>query len=168
MEKVLLVIDGVAPDRKAFNSALALCLRNHAELRVLQIIRHQKLADGFKMVCNKMKCVRHYIEGSMTAAAFAEAGENKTADALLTEAMANISKLLPESEKAGVPYHVTMKTGNLREEIVKYVRAHKDVVIAVYDAPLESNQTGRRQEKNFLQAIAKALPVPLVLVQSDA
>jgi len=169
MEKVLLAIDGVTPDKKAFHHAVELCLRIKAELNVLQIVRPQNITGCFQKMKHTASQARQLFEGSMMAATFAEAGEHETADALMTEALENIKKLLPESEKAGVPYHLTMKSGDPAEAIIKYVRAHRDVVIAVYDAVNEKcPQPGDRKMKNALQAISKAIPVPVVLVQADA
>jgi len=169
MEKVLLAIDGVMPDRKAFNHAVELCLRIKAELNVLHIVRPQNITGCLQKMKQTAKQARKFFEGSMMAATFAEAGEHETADALMTEALENIKKLLPESEKAGVPYHLTMKSGDPAESIVQYVRAHRDVVVAVYDAANETcPHLGERKMRNALQAISKAIPVPVVMVQADA
>jgi nucleotide-binding universal stress UspA family protein len=169
MEKVLLAIDGVSPDRKAFKHAVELCLRIKAELKVLHIVRPQKIAGCFQNIRNTAHQARQLFEGSMMAATFAQAGEHETADTLMSEALKNINKLLPESEKAGVPYHLTMHSGNPFESIIHYVQAHKDVVIAVYDTASASYpKPGSRKAKNALQAISKALPVPVVMVQADA
>ena len=46
MIKKLLAIDGITPDKKAFNYAVELCTRIKAELNILQIIRLQNLG-GF-------------------------------------------------------------------------------------------------------------------------
>lgn len=168
MEKVLLAIDGVTPDQKAFQYAVELCLRIKGELNVLQIIGQQKSAGCLAAIKNKASQAKQYIEGSMMAAAFAEAGEYETADELMAEARKNINKLLPESEKAGIPCHVTMKSGDAEKEIVSYVREHKDVVITVYDAADVATRPSAPKKKNALQALLKALPIPIVMVQADA
>ena len=169
MEKVLLAIDGVMPNRKAFHHAVELCLRIKAELSVLNIVRPQKITGCLEKMKRTANQARQFFEGSMMAATFAEVGEHETAEALMAEALENIKKLLPESEKAGVPYHLTMKSGEPAEAIVKYVRSHRDVVVAVYDAGHEKcPQPGDRKMKNALQAISKAIPVPVVMVQADA
>lgn len=169
MEKVLLVIDGVAPDRKVFNYALELCLRIKAELKVLQIVRGQSLVNCFKTIKNTADQARQYFESSMMATAFAQAGEHETADDIMSEALKNFNKLLPEAGKIGVLCHHTMKSGATREEVVNYVRENKDVVIAVYDSAGENNPKSQgRKKKNALQSISRALSVPVVMVQDDA
>jgi hypothetical protein len=167
MEKVLLAIDGITPDERAFQYAVELCLRIKGELNVLQVIGQRTSAGCLAAIKNKASQAKQYIEGSMMAAAFAEAGEYETADELMTEAMKNINKLLPESEKAGVTCHVTMKSGDPEKEIVSFVREHKDVVITVYDAADDETQPSRKK-KNMLQHMLKALPIPIVMVQADA
>ena len=169
MEKVLLVIDGVAPDKKAFNYALELCLRMKAELKVLQIVQGQNLVDCFKTMRNTANHARKYFESSMMAAAFAQAGEHETADDIMSEAMENFNKLLSEAGKTGVRCHHTMKSGTTREEVVNYVRANRGVVIAVYDSAGEKDPKSQaRKKNNALQAISRALPVPVVMVRDDA
>lgn len=169
MEKVLLAIDGTTPDKKAFNYAVELCMRIKAELKVLQVVRPQNFGGYVAKVKNKANQAKQFIEGSMMAATFAEVGEHETANALLDEALKNINKLLPESKKAGVPCDLMMKSGNPRDEIVNYVRDHRDVVITVYDASCgESQKTGDRKTKNTLKSITKALPIPVVMVQAEA
>ncbi|MCF6290371.1 MAG: universal stress protein [Desulfobacterales bacterium] len=167
MEKVLLAIDGVMPDKKAFNHAVELCLRIKAELKVLQIVGPEKVSGCLQRMKKTARQAKQYFEGSMMAATFAEAGEHATAEALLAEAMENIRKLLPESEKAGVPYQLTMKSGDPRREIVRYIREHRDVVITVYDLGGGASQSERRK-KNAFQAISGALPVPVVMVQGGS
>ncbi|MBW2197633.1 MAG: universal stress protein, partial [Deltaproteobacteria bacterium] len=50
MEKVLLAIDGMTPDRKAFRYAIALCKRIRAELSIFQIIRPQYYREYKKKI----------------------------------------------------------------------------------------------------------------------
>ncbi|MDH3567158.1 MAG: universal stress protein, partial [Desulfobacteraceae bacterium] len=79
MEKVLLAIDGMTPDRKAFRYAVALCKRIRAELSIFQIIRPQYYREYKKKILKKGLFARTFVEGSMVAATFAEAGEHETA-----------------------------------------------------------------------------------------
>ena len=168
MEKVLLAIDGITPDEKTFIYAVDLCTRIKAELNVLQIIRSQNVNNILKKAINKAKHAQLFFEGSMMAATFAEAGEHETADELMNEALKNMNKLMHESEKSEIPCHLTMKSGNPSEEIVHFVREHKDVVVAVYDPPGEKGQnTNDRKIKKMIRSITNALPIPLVVVQND-
>jgi nucleotide-binding universal stress UspA family protein len=169
MEKVLLAIDGITPDKKAFNYAVELCSRIKAELNVLQIIRSQNANSFLEKAIHRAKHAKLFFEGTMAAAAFAEAGEHETADDLMNQALKNINKLLPESEKSGISCHLTMKSGNPSEEIVRFVQEHKDVVVAVYDPTGEKEQnTSEQKIKKMVRAMTDAIPIPLVMVQSDS
>ena len=79
MEKVLLAIDGMIPEQKAFRYAVALCKRIKAELGIFQIIRPQYYREYKKKIRNKASIAKKFFEGSMMAATFAEAGEFDTA-----------------------------------------------------------------------------------------
>jgi len=169
MEKVLLAIDGITPDKKAFNYAVELCSRIKAELNVLHIVRSQNMNGLLEKAMNRAKCAKLFFEGTMMAATFAEAGEHETADDLMNQALKNINKLLTESEKSGISCHLTMKSGNSSEEIVRFVQENKDVVIAVYDPAGEKEQnTSDRKIKKMIRAMTEAIPIPLVMVQHDS
>jgi len=168
METVLLAIDGITPDEKAFYYAVELCSRIKAELKVLHIVKPQNLNNLLEKAIDKAKHAKLFFEGTMVAATFAEAGEHEAADDLMNQALININKLLPESEKAGIPCHLTMKSGNPSEEIVHFVREHKDVVIAVYDPTGEKkHNTSDPKIKKMIRSITDSLPIPLVMVQID-
>jgi len=168
MEKVLLAIDGITPDKQAFDHAVALCLRIKAELKILQVIRPQKITSCLKKMKNTAHQAKRFFEDSMMAATFAEAGEFETADILMSEALKNINKLLPESKKAGVPCHLTMKSGEPMEAIVQYVRENRDVVVAVYDrADGGDLKTEGRPKNNPLQTSLRALPIPVVMLRNN-
>ena len=169
MEKVLLAIDGITPDKKAFNYAVELCTRIKADLNVLHIVRSQNMNGLLEKAINSAKCAKLFFEGTMMATTFAEAGEHATADNLMNQALININKLLPESEKSGISCHLTMKSGNPSEEIVRFVQDHKDVVIAVYDPAGEKEQKpNSKNTKKMIRSIADALPIPLVMVQNNS
>jgi nucleotide-binding universal stress UspA family protein len=168
MEKVLLAIDGGTPDQKAFRYAIALCKQIKAELSIFQIIRPQYYREYIKKIRKKALLARTYIEGSMVAATFAEAGEHETALDIVAEASKQIEHLLSESKKEGVHCHFSIKSGNPEKEIINYVNDHRDVVLAIFDA---SHQDVNRivnvsEKKNALARIKKDLPVPLVTVHS--
>ena len=167
MEKVLLAIDGMTPDRKAFRYAVQLCGRIKAELNVLQIIRTKNYDKYFEKARKKAKPAKRYIEGSLMAAAFAEAGEHETAGDMMSEALKNLKQLLSESDKAGIPYDLTMKSGNPKNEIINYLNEHRDVVLAIYDTPQEKlDKTGfAKKNRSVTQEIEQALTIPLVVVR---
>jgi nucleotide-binding universal stress UspA family protein len=168
MEKVLLAIDGTTPDQKAFRYAIALCKQIRAELSIFQIIRPQYYHEYIKKIRKKALLARKYIEGSMVAVTFAEAGEHETALDIVAEASKQIEHLLSESKKEGIHCHFSIKSGNPEKEIINYVNDHRDVVLTIFDT---SDQDVNRivngsQKKNALAKIKKDLPVPLVTVHS--
>jgi nucleotide-binding universal stress UspA family protein len=167
MEKVLLAIDGTVPDKKAFRYAVQLCRRIEAELRVLQIVDSKKYGKYFEKARKKADPARKYIEGSLAAAAFAEAGEHETAENMMSEALKNLTQLLPESEKAGIPYSLTMKMGNPKNEILNYLDEHRDVVLAIYGTPQEKQDETGFVKKNRLgiREVKQLLTIPLVVVR---
>jgi nucleotide-binding universal stress UspA family protein len=168
MKKVLLAIDGMTPDRKAFRYAVALCKRIRAELSIFQIIRPQYYREYKKKIRKKGLFARKFFEGSMAAATFAEAGEHETALDIMAEVSKEIRRLLQESEEAGVHCHFSITSGNPEKEIVNYVNDHRNVVLTIYDVSdhdvNEANNISRK--KNALAKITKGLSVPLVMVQN--
>lgn len=167
MEKVLLAIDGMTPDRKAFRYAVSLCKRIRAELSIFQIIRPQYYREYKKKIRKKGLFARKFIEGSMVAATFAEAGEHETALDIMAEVSKEIRRLLQESEEAGVHCHFSITSGNPEKEIVNYVNDHRNVVLTIYDVSNpDVNEAANSIKKNTLARITKGLSVPLVMVQN--
>lgn len=168
MEKVLLAIDGMTPDRKAFRYAVALCKRIRAELSIFQIVNPRYYREQAKKVRKKASLVRKFMEGSMVAATFAEAGEHDTALDVMAEASKEIRRLLQESEDAGVRCHFAIKSGNPEKEIVNYVNDHRNVVLAICDiSDHDANDAANiYRKKNALERIRKNLSVPLVTVHN--
>jgi len=167
MEKVLLAIDGMTPDRKVFRYAVALCKRIRAELSIFQIIRPQYFQEYKKGIRKKGLLVRKFFEGSMVAATFAEAGEPETALDIMGEATKEIRRLLQESEDAGVQCHFSIQSGNPEKEIVNYVNDHRNIVLTIYDTTDQgANQNDNISETEHVFAkIKKNLSVPLVRVR---
>ncbi|MBU0484512.1 MAG: universal stress protein [Proteobacteria bacterium] len=168
MEKVLLAIDGTTPDQKAFKYAVDLCMRIKADLKVLQVVSPQDFGGYISKIKTKANKAKRFIEESMMAATFAEAGEHETASAMMEEAERNLRKLLPESARAGVTCDLLVRSGDTTKEIVNYVRDNKDIVIAVYDAPRGNDpKSSARKIKNDLKSITKGLTIPVVMVQAE-
>ena len=167
MKKVLLAIDGMAPDKKTFHYTVQLCRRIKAELNVLQVISPKNYGRYLSEARKKAKPAIRYMEGSLMAVAFAEAGEHETAEALMSEALRNLKQLLPESEKEGVRYHLTMKAGNLKREIIRYLNEHRDVVLTIYDAHQRkgADSSFARRYGSLTKEIQKALSMPLVVIR---
>ena len=111
MQKVLLAVDGIKPTEKVFRYAVELCQRLRAELRVVQVIRPGQYSQYLKKVRKGASRAKRFIENSMVAATFAEAGEHDMATELMAQARKNMQQLFPESERAGISCHMTMKSG---------------------------------------------------------
>lgn len=169
MKKVLLAIDGMAPDIKAFQYTVQLCRRIKAELNVLQVISAKNYGRFMSKAKRSAKPAKRYVEGALMAIAFAEAGEHETADALMSEALRNLKQLLPESEKEGVRFHVTVKAGSLKREIIRYLSEHRDVVLTVYDAHHRKGADAgfAKRYRAHAEEIQKALSIPLVVIQDS-
>ena len=167
MEKVLLAIDGMTPDRKVFRYAVALCKRIRAELSIFQIIRPQYFQEYKKGIRKKGLLVRKFFEGSMVAATFAEAGEPETALDIMGEVSKEIRRLLQESKDAGVQCDFSIQSGNPEKEIVNYVKDHRNIVLTIYDTTDQgANQNDNISEtEHVLEKIKKSLSVPLVRVR---
>jgi len=168
MKKVLLAIDGITPDSKIFHYAVELCKRMKAELKVFQIIRPQNYSKYLKEMRQKADFARMYFQGSMAAAAFAEAGEYESAKEIMAEASEQIKRLLSESQKQGVQCHFSMKRGSPEKEIVDYVNQHRDVVLTIYNSSAENvDKTGiLSKKKNVITSIKEKLAVPLVVANA--
>lgn len=169
MEKVLLAIDGMKPDRNIFRYAIELCRQIKAELNVFQIIRPKYYRKYIKEIRKKADHARIYFESSMAAVTFAEAGEHETAREMMVEASEEIKRLLSKSEKSGVHCHFAVKSGNPEKEIINYVNNHRDVVLTIYDASFEDlDKTGILPKKNnVIKNIKEKLTVPLVVANAS-
>jgi len=169
MKKVLLAIDGLTPDQKAFHYAVGLCQRIRVELNIFQVIRpgiFKKYRDGLR---KKGLMVRRLFEETMVAVTYAEADEHATARDMLARASQESQRLLQASEKAGVPCHFSVGSGTPDREIIDYVKSHRDVVMTIYDA---TDDVGREGVGHFgkeatLTRIKKGLDVPVITVEQD-
>lgn len=166
MKKVLLTIDGMAPDQKAFHYAVALCKRIKAELNIFQVIRPRYYRKYMEKIRKNASLVRRVVESAMVAATFAEAGEHETALDMMAEASKQIEQLLQESEKAGVHCRFSIKSGDPEKEIIEYVNDHRDVILTIYDAYDVKGTVDIPEKKITLAKIKRNLSVPLVTVHS--
>jgi nucleotide-binding universal stress UspA family protein len=164
MKKVLLTIDGMTGDQKAFHYAISLCKRISAELSIFQIIRPRYYRKYMKKIRKNAMAAKMAMESAMVAATFAEAGERETALDILAEGSKQLEHLLKESEKAGVHCRFSMTSGNPEKEIVEYVNDHRDVILTIYDAFGGSRTVDNFEKKSTLAKIKRDLSVPVVTV----
>jgi len=100
----------------------------------------------------------------MIGATFAEAGEHEMANKLMAQALENLNQLLPQSEKAGMRCQLSLKPGSVPEEIIKYVKTHRDVVLAIYDGRVGGGRVSR-ENAPLPREIIQNLSVPLVVIR---
>jgi nucleotide-binding universal stress UspA family protein len=164
MRKILLAINGIQPNQKVFSYAVQLCKQIKADLLVLQIVDTGVLKGRLGMIGRRAHQVMKMLEDSMTAAAFAEAGEHETANSMMVQARKQINNLLPETARAGIQCHFTIKAGSPEREIVRYARRHRDIVLTVYDGAESSSQEEERvyEERDIAGVIRQYLEVPVV------
>ncbi|MFC1577689.1 hypothetical protein ACFL36_01630 [Thermodesulfobacteriota bacterium] len=167
MEKILLAIDGIAPDSRIFNYTVALCKRMRAGLDVLQILGPRSCRKYLKKAKQGALNVRSVFEDAMVAVTFAEAGQQDIAEQLKMQAFENIDRLIPKSEKEGIDYHLTLKSGNADEEIVRYVCDHRDVVLTIYDASGTKDERNgvSAKKRNAVRQVGQKLSTPLVIMR---
>ena len=167
MQRILLAIDGITPNKKALYYAVELCKRIKAELSVLEVISPRNYFRYIKNLGERVNQARKYVEDSMVAVTFAEAGDHEMAKALQEEAQRKISQLLPESERDAVHYRLSMKSGSPDKEIVRYVNNHRDIVLTIYDTPEEATgeTAGERKTNSVPRRIREQLLTPLVVVK---
>jgi hypothetical protein len=165
LKKILLAIEGVAPDRGTFNYAVALCKRMRAGLEILQILSPRTYKNYLEKVKKGARQAKNAFEDAMVAVTFAEAGQHDIVEQMKKQACENLDHLMPPRERDGIEYHLMLKPGNPDDEIVRYVCDHRDVVLTIYDAAGAKDEPECRFEKkgNRIPAIAQKLPTPLVL-----
>jgi hypothetical protein len=165
MKKILLAIEGVAPDSRTFNYAVALCKRMRAGLEILQILSPHTYRRYLKKIRQGARHAKSVFEDTMVAVTFAEAGQHDIVEQMRLQACDDLDRLIPEQERDSLEYNLTLKPGNPDDEIVRYVCDHRDVVLTIYDAAgVKDEQEGRPDTKrNKIPAIAQKLPTPLVL-----
>lgn len=163
-----MAVDGIKPSEKVLRYAVELCRRLRAELRVVEVVRPGNYGEYLNKIRKGGHRAKRFIENSMVAATFAEAGEHETAMEMMTQAKKNIKELLPEAEGAEVSSHLTMTSGRLDQEIIRYVDEHRDVVLTIYDKAADENARFKAsaEEGDGLSEIRRRLSIPLVLVRS--
>jgi len=167
MKRILLAVDGMAPDKKALNYALTLCSPIRAGLDILQIIRPLGNASGFTKLRSRVRRARDAFENAMVTAAYAEAGVPELAGALEHEAMSKFKKLLPANSDTSVDYHCVVTGEDPDAVVMRYVDEHRNIILAVYD----TLRTGRRSASEpkarnpGFSGLLSNLTVPLVFVR---
>jgi hypothetical protein len=133
---VLLVIEGEAPDPKAFHYALNLCKRTAAELDILQVICKSESEPDYDTLSRKM-----------------------------SEASKNLVELVRRAEEREVPFKVTMRLGDVSQKLFNYAKRHRDVGIVVFDSPRAKTAPKKdRGWHRFVENVSRELSIPLITV----
>jgi hypothetical protein len=167
MEKILLAIDGIAPDSRIISFAVSLCKRMRAGLDVLHILGPQYGGKYLKNVKQSARHTRNLIEDAMVAATFVETRQQEISEQLRTHLSAKLKHLFPERESDGIEYQLTLKSGNPDEEIVRYVHDHRDVVLTIYVPAGTAAERGSDpgNKKDTVRQIGQKLATPLVIMR---
>lgn len=167
MKRILLAVDGMAPDKKALNYALTLCNPVRAGLDILQIIRPLGRSGGLGKLREGVRRARDAFEKAMVTATYAEAGAPELAGTLEREAMSKIRRLLPDRIDTSVDYHCVVTGENPDTIVMRYVDEHRNIILAVYD----TLRAGRRKaaepapQKAMHSGLLHNLTIPLVFVR---
>ncbi|MBW2090813.1 MAG: universal stress protein [Deltaproteobacteria bacterium] len=158
MKKILLAIAGPAPRPEAIKYSLGLAQRLKAKLEVLQVIS-PSVEKGWRKMVRGVKKGSHLFDEAMVTVTFAEAGEHQAAEQI-TKMMSMVTDKQGVSTGIDGPvdYEVTVRVGNPDEEIIHFIKDHRDVILTVYDTPAKTSE-GRASK-----ALSQALVIPTVAV----
>lgn len=106
----------------------------------------------------KLKIVQTFLEDSMCAASFAEAGENKIAKQIVDQALQNLAPYLAKQRAKIHQPHIYLKQGKLAEEIINFVCKQKKIIFTIFNP--------QKKETKVIKILQQGLPVPLVLVRT--
>ncbi len=162
MAKVLLAVEGARPSPGILGFALEFCRKMKAELSVLQFIRDFPYREIIEKNGRKIDRTGRYIETSLMAAAFAEAGEHDFAKQLLSPEKKNRTAPAPDNEYAAIPLRIALDSGESEKEIAAYIENHPDVTLTIFDAPEETDGLCRASK---IENIRKRLNIPLVCMK---
>ncbi len=145
MKKVLLAITGETPDQRIFDYAVQLCLRIKARLNILQIAGPGALKGSAGRLRKQAERFRRIVDDQMMAVTFAEAGE--------------AHPFRPPKGTEPVFDDLTVGTGPAAREIIDYIDARRDIVLALYDPKLEAASGPSLPDR-----VKDAVEIPLVRV----
>lgn len=165
MKQVLLAIDGAMPTKPVFQYAVGLCRRIGAGLNILQFFQEARASRRLAETRGKVGRLGRLLEDSFAGVAFAEEGMFKMADSLSTDVSDPLKELIQASPNA-VPVRAAVSGGRPETDISRYVEAHQDIVLTIFDPSGDRTQPpGRR--RTMIDNIRKRLRVPLVVVRTS-
>lgn len=166
MKTILLAIAGDYPDRPALRYAMDLCAKMKARLSVLQVVSTgKKRRVNEKTVGEKLKYIRKMVEETMMEITFAEYGETyvsqnfQDADKDFQEEMNNADTRVSIAD-------LRVVSGKTSTEITGYLRSHREVILAVYDA--SGNRKKRPGKRHHIpRRIFEETKVPFVTMKNQ-
>jgi len=133
---VLLVVYRTAPDSAALGYALNLCQRTDAHLEILYVSESPQEEIGSASDDNT------------------SAWENE-----------QFSRLKDILSKAEIPYTITTNPGNTSQEVLNYLRDHREISTVILDSHTGSEAPMRTKRRTrLMRKIAQYLSVPVVTV----
>ncbi len=76
-----------------------------------------------------------------------------------------VKELQPRSQKAGVPFQISLCAGELEKELPEYIDNHQEIVLTIFDSS-SGRQISTPPGKKSLRRIKKNIPVPLVIIRN--
>lgn len=167
MKTILLAVDGMAPNKKALDYALAICKPVRAGLDVLQIIRPSGVSAGLGRFEKQVHRVRHAFENAMVTATYAEAGAPELAGNLERKAARKFKRLLPLHPNTAVDYHCMVSGEDPDRLLMRYVDEHRSIIMAIYDTLRIKRKAvaGSVGQNRIVGRLLDGLSVPFVFVR---
>lgn len=152
MKNTLLVINCLNPQKRAFDYALQFCHIMMTDLLILQVVDPKIYNNLFTRLKHKARLAHKHLENTMAAAALSESNNQDIVCQFLQHGKENINQSIPNSFRNNVHFSLQQRIGHAREEILNFLNARRDIAMAVYDGPQESNLRRRSfPDESFLQ-----------------
>ncbi len=167
MQKVLFTVDSIRPHKNVLYYAVQLCARMQYHLLILQIINPKRCKSLLNKAYKKIHNAQHFLESTLTAAAYAQAGADEWARQCLDEGRREVEELLFIPQEAGVTCSVDQACGPLVKQLPAFLNNHPEVVITVLDGQAGGSDRSRKAKIRLLQRkIPVELGIPLIVPQN--
>jgi hypothetical protein len=167
MQKILFTVNRIRPQKNVLHYAVQLCIRMKCPLLILQIINPQKCKSLLSNTYKKIHRAQRFLESTLTAAAYAQAGADEWARQCLEEGRRELEELLFIPQEAGVPCTVDQACGPLVKRLPAFLKSHPEVVMTVLDGQEGVSDRSRSSKIRLLQRkIPSQLGIPLIIPQN--
>ena len=169
MKSVLFATDHMTPNRKALDYAMMLCRRMTAGLEVLHILRvPNPPGNSGNHRHPPIQPSGDAVVSAMVTVTAAESGEHDPSDAFKAAAYHQFKEQLPDQPDTRIDYRCLVTGESTGTIIERYVRNHRQIVLAVFDPALHRDPSGA-QKKEKCPAGGQVMPklsIPVVLVKN--